>query len=754
MPRNVNDFFSLVNKESRFWLPAVLNEIAKIPSSLCRGDNCSIFLLWGEGAARRLHLAATTNTERLSELFDPHVSYSVAPEKLRLAATIWMNDRHISPDASLTGWVAAFKCALMCRDLHNSEELDRMTQEPDRPRPIWSEKSRGPQDHDETIPRPFLCVPMMNGDRAVGAIRVATTTRHPHVFDETNRDRLQEFANSLAGFLVGCGALERENLNHAFRIWGAGNVDEIGSRITEAVPALFDVECCSFFLRDHSGRFVLRTASARPSTERFRRFLTQNRENLYYRAGDGSKTALCIDRQVPVVLIRQADGAWRVDGPTEAGPAENALPQQSGGKHINGDSDDKRPEITCEFLHEHTRSILLVPVRDHLSTELPAGVLRILSTSEIQNPQAVVTDMLSFAEDLAGVIGLAWRDDQKRRARDELVTVMSRKSLKEDEKIATAARIACDAVDAAAVTIFIREVRNGRQLLKTKPEYTVLSDQYQSEYPAQETISHHQRFKRASPEYDITVRGGPGRTVWVWEHGKTLNLKSLGDEAELKRFEVRQNLDRGPCEILEAGPFLAVPISAGPNVDGVVRVEGVIRAVRRNRDAHGSFSPAHEEILATCGNMLAVLLAASKFKAAVSFCTRAPVDNTKSAFDVVKGWIELAGGVALWIEDRAEGNPMQKFADICSKADIGIVIATVDTQELVSDAVESENQHMWGMRLQNKRILLEMDGVRYRRPELNEGSVTIRYPRQPMGIYAAEGRFHAAVDELLERRKA
>lgn len=732
-----NDFFSLVNGASRFWLPAVLHEIAKIPTSLCRGDGCSIFLLWGEGAERRLHLAATTRPEKLSELFDKRVSYAVDPAALRSAADLWRSqDGLISKDASLTGWVAAFKCPLICNDLHDPRALDRM-EGPDRPRPVWSEKSRGPQDHDSTIARPFLCVPMLAGAEVIGAIRVATTTRHPHVFDHNDQARLQQFANSLAAFLIDCGALAREGLSHAFRIWGAEDIDALGSRITEAVPILFDVECCSFFLRDPSRRFVLRTAGTRHiDDDVFRRFLELNRGRLYYEKGDGSKTSVCIDRQAPIVLVRAPDSRWRIDFDGDTQP-KIPLNAKSGGQYTEGPV----PDVTCEFPHEHTRSILLVPVRDHLSTHLPAGVLRILSTKTIADPQTVITDVLSFAEDLAGVIGRTWRDDQQRRAHDALVTELSSQHLGDDQKIATAARIVCNAVDAGAVSIFVREARGAGHLLKTKPEYSVLSDQYQDD---EDFLGHHEKFRKNLPACD--VHANVGRTAWVGRHGKTLNLKKLDDAAELARFGIHSE-PGGVCEIPNAGPFLAVPITIGPKA----KVEGVIRAVRRKDSVDGSFSLAHEEILATCGNVLATLLAASRWKAVVSFCTRPPeTDRKTNALDVVKRWVELAGGVVLTNTDRVDGNPMRAFWDLCQKADIGIVIATIDDEELVSDAVEAENLLMWGIeRLRTKRIVLEMHGVQYRRQDLNDEATIVEYPRTSAGIHQAQERFHDALRRLL-----
>ena len=323
-------FFTLVNKQSRFWLPAVLNEIARIPPSLCRGDGCSIFLVHGEDETRRLHLAATTRRERFSDLFEPRISYSVNPKELTSAAELY--DRHgiRVPDASLSGWVAAFNYPLNIKDLHKEPEL-RAAGTDGRPRPVWSEKSRGPQDDNVNVPRPFLCVPMRAcadspTESVVGVIRIATTGLRSVPFEDSAQASLQEFANALADFLVECGALTSKELSYAFSIWSASDAAELADRITKAVPMLFDVECCSCFLRDPLGRFVLRKSNPRTTSETFQKFVDGNVDKLFYKAGDGSKTALCIDTQLPIVLVRE-NQRWMLESSEgrryhEAGAAE------------------------------------------------------------------------------------------------------------------------------------------------------------------------------------------------------------------------------------------------------------------------------------------------------------------------------------------------------------------------------------------------------------------------------------------------
>lgn len=719
------EFFSLASTYSRFWLPSLLHEFAKIPPTFCRGDGCSIFLVHGN--VPRLHLAATTRGEMRPRLFDESYHYSVDKARLLLAAERWLEERETTNDASLTGWVVAFDRPLLINNLHDDKELEQVGSRLRVPRPVWSYKNRGPQDHNTQVARPFLCVPMHAPKHGVvGAIRVATSSRAPESFDEDDQRKLQDFADALGCLLQESGMLDARGLEHFFRIWGAEDVAVLGEAITQAVPALFDVECCSLFLRDPFERFVLRNAASRLPGDHFQKFLAGNRGNVFYRRGDESKTSLCIESQRPVILMR--DSEWRIETPHRIFDGV-PLRLASGGGYLGS-----VPSVLCECPHDDTKSILLVPVRDVLSAHLPAGVLRIVSREKILDPSRVVTEILHFADDLAGVIGKTWQADLQRRARQDIVTQLAGRHTPYEQKLQTAAKIICTAINAGAVTIFTR--MRDSQLLVTKPEYAVLADRYRENEGIQQ---HHEAFKQHRETYE----DGLGRTGWVARNNKVLNLKNLHDRKELEEYDIR---DRpvSLCELENVGPFLAAPISKGP--DSKCEVVGVIRAVRRLQSTHGAFSVAHEEILAACGAMLATVLESARWKAVVSYCTQA-----MPTLVIVRRWIEKLGGECLALVDRSSSEPVDNFRELLNRADCGVVIMTDDDNGKPSESVHDEAVLMLAHpQVGAHRIILRTDRVDYRTRALpGAGAKEINFSRDPGGIHGVHEEFSDAVKELI-----
>ena len=147
-----------------------------------------------------------------------------------------------------------------------------------------------------------------------------------------------------------------------------------------------------------------------------------------------------------------------------------------------------------------------------------------------------------------------------------------------------------------------------------------------------------------------------------------------------------------------------------------------------------------------CANLLATLFATLRWKAVLSFSTDSEESGQATAFSVVKGWVEQHGGEVLALQNRAAEEPMSRFQELCKQADVGIVIATADSSNIVSDWVQDENRIMWcDEHLKSRRIILQMKDVKFRMSDTVEKATVITYSRAAEGIKGKHDEFHDAL---------
>ncbi len=585
-----------VYRLSYLWLPQFLNHLAKTATALCGADGCSIYLKSPQ--LKRLMLAATTRAEQRSRLFDTSTSYTLNPRQYADGRDSYEDE------VGITGWVALVGHPINLKSLANEHERadvasDLRAQYPGKniPTPRWSPKNRSFYDLREDTARPLLAVPIRFGGETVGVIRVSTVRERPQRFTTEHQHALQELADRLGAFLGRVGLPDDPKRSHVFRVWAAEGRSDLASRITEAVPILFDVDCCSLFLCDPDERFVLREAGAsrlsRSVKREFDSFRRKYKDDLYYTVGDQSKTATCLQEKAPIVLRRREDESWVIDG--LEGMESTRL------------QFDPRHEITClsgpknDYAHEfpsaETRLIMLVPVRDVLNARRIAGLLRIVSGREHGDVTEMVQQISQFASELADRIGSDWRDERLRDVTAQLEVLAAERPARE-QWLQRTAEIIGERLDAGTVTVFLF-TKDRREI---EPVCSWLSSKYNDEL----TKGHHEKFK-SRPEFR-TYRPGQGRTGWVALNGKVLNFKNVRNQDDMRRVMAElgvEDLERAfdMCELPEPGPALFVPIrgAGGP-------IHGVLRVLRRLDTTHGNFVKAHEDVLAAAGALLAGLI--------------------------------------------------------------------------------------------------------------------------------------------------
>lgn len=586
--------FTIARKVSRLWLPPLLENLAALVPAICDADGCSIFLLWNE----RLHLAATTRQNQKPRLFDRALSYAATPELLSAAATYYREHNVVNLDGGLTGWVAAFDRELNLKNLRDEQERQDIADSLKLPLPLWSDRLRGHFDWEGT--RPFLAVPMRHADKGVcGVIRAYSIRANPRPFTDAHCRKLIEFGQALAAFLVTHNLLET-GLEEYFRLWAARDGHEFGRQLTGAVPRLFNMDCCTFFARDDEDRFVLRYASAAPNLpdddrRHFDLFFAESRDRLYYDAKVDSKTSLCIKQQ-RALLLRHSDGKWEIMGESDSSSRES-LQRESNPQFLDAHPRD----VKCELDPAHSRSILLVPVRDAINPRKLSGVLRVVSAKPDSASESALAELQQFAAPLAERLGHTLRQDVERDVCQRLIDqIREFPATSSDSNWHMAARIAGKALGADAVTIFLTE----GDRLRSKPSYTFLNeDQIRMDQPldVQDAIKReHQAFTYTLlPQLSYGI--GEGCTGWAARERRVLNLRNSDDEAELRAYGIRHPFPQTFGEIQHAGPFIAAPISLGPGET----VDGVVRGVRCRSSSQGPFSVSHELILSAFATMLA-----------------------------------------------------------------------------------------------------------------------------------------------------
>jgi hypothetical protein len=664
--------FASARDISRFWLPPLLDNLASLPPTLCGGDVCSIFLTW-DG---RMHLAATTRRETKRRLFDPMVSYTVDRDDLARAARDYLEREIVNRDAGLTGWVGAFDCVLNLKDQRDDSERRAIAERENLPFPVWSDRGGG--FFDFAGPRPLLSVPMRYRNKVYGIARVHTLRADARPFSADQEKRLLDFSQQLAAFLVE-GELLTTGLEHYFRIWAAEDGAELARRITDAVPHLFGVDCCSFFQRDGEDRFVLQYAGAserlraNPEDRRhFEQFTTAGIRRLYYQADSRSKTGLCIARQAPLLLQRAEEAQqWSI---VVGAPLDDGLREfdQIGGRLINyGDS---QAETGCELMPHRSHSILLVPVRDTINPRMLAAVLRVVSTRSDLDEKSLF-ELVEFAEGLADRHGETTRRQIQNESSQKLIEQLG-KLEPESDKWGAAVRIITRALDADAATIFLR---SNEGTYKAQPSYSFLNEDLIERYqPTHLALLRkvHRDFQQLLP--GKVYKSGEGRTGWTADHTAVLNLKDLDDKEELKRWGVTcspsdTEMLHPFCEIRHPGPFIAAPISLGPRT----QVEGIVRALRWRDSPQGPFSQAHELILSTCTTLLAGLQRV--------WATRAVVISYGSKYAGIKDELcRLLKAIGIEPKHLAEtpggGEHVRLFEALMSEASAGIALVTPDIQ--------------------------------------------------------------------------
>ena len=520
-----------------------------------------------------------------------------------------------------------------------------------------------------------MIVPIRGHGRSpIGAVRLTLHSKATSQFEVQNQRDLQEFADALGCFLTENHLLS-DAFHHYFRIWGSETVTDLAREITAAVPVLLGAESCSVFLRDGADRFVLRNSSEA-------KFQSANVDRLFYRGGDGSKTAYCLETQSSAIYFREEANEWKRLG--ESGSVTVVEGAKSKGPAW---IDEVRRDPRCEVSPSQSRVLIVVPVQDLVQPDKLAGIIRVVSKEPIQGEKLDATSSLrsklgevsQFASGLASVIARAVtkqnQRDNRQRLLDELQSV--RDDILENRRASaeffcSAAKILVESFQASAVTIFLRK---GEDELYTKGEYSYLAHGL---YTQQFHQGFFQGFQSRASER--TYKFGESRTGWVAEHRKVLNLRDLNDASELSRVGITPN-PQTLCEVTQGKAFLAAPIelnSRGP-------VDGVIRAVRRSDAFPGPFSVWDAEVLETCGTVLAGILRTFVARAAISY----PSAHLRTAKHVAK-LLKPLGVECHYLEDRASFSPGKDFTELVKRSSIGIVLAIPNEHGGLGDEVSAE----------------------------------------------------------------
>lgn len=678
--------FDQAKRVSRFWLPSLLDNLASVPATQCHADGCDIFLL----ARQRLYLAGTTRRELKHRLYDERLSYTTDQEDLREAASQYETQKadptaRVRADAGLSGWCAAFDRPIRLADVRSRAERDALAKPSDAvPPPVWGSRMRGFFDYGIEEKRPFLVVPMRDKKgQAVGVVRLVTTRRNAVAFEEQQEEDLQNFADSLGHFLVEHGLLQ-DDMRHYFRIWAArGSSFQLAQRITEAVPELLDVDCCSFFQRDSEERFVLQHSGCSPSMtgptlEDFREFRDTNVDNLYYEEGSAAsnatvpKTSICIQRQSAVYLRRRGRSAeWEAFG------EDLVLSQATEGKFLKD-----KPRIHCEINAARNRHMLLAPVRAADHPRLLAGMIRVVSAKNQDNLEYKLRELVAFADDLGACLAeTSRRIRQSALGRDLMVRVHSGEVA---DLWSEGAKVIAELVDADSATIFVLE----ESQFVSKREQAFLNENQirldQGPGELERNRAAHEKF--CTELEDFSYRAGEGRTGWCAKHREVLNLADLEDLGELSRKKVRAHSETTTCELAEPGSFIAAPIFRGP--EG--KVCAIVRALRTRHSMKGAFSPTEGLTLETGATMLGALAhSAQRDTVVVSYSFVQP-----EVKDRLVELLDAAGVRAVYLpSDPDEEDPrsgISKFVELTRVASAGVVIGTPGAGAGLSQAVAGE----------------------------------------------------------------
>jgi len=109
-------------------------------------------------------------------------------------------------------------------------------------------------------------------------------------------------------------------------------------------------------------------------------------------------------------------------------------------------------------------------------------------------------------------------------------------------------------------------------------------------------------------KYSYT-EGGIGLTAWVATTGKSIRVDDINSEDELRKIGqgyINPVHEKGPCEIDDVGPFLAVPIKEEDEVIGVLRIP--------RRSGSKPFDEIDEELLNAFGDQLSLTIVVIKKK--------------------------------------------------------------------------------------------------------------------------------------------
>jgi hypothetical protein len=397
--------------------------------------------------------------------------------------------------------------------------------------------------------------------------------------------------------------------------------------------------------------------------EHFRQYREENRGNLFYEPGETSKTGLCLKRQAPLVLVRGDHREWGL----EDGGETPELRQESGGSFL---TEPDRSIAGCELEKSRSESILLIPVRDRVNPRLLVGLLRMVSTTRSVS-QETISEISHFASALSIRLSNLLMGRIQRQAGQRLVRDLAELG-SEKERWRRAARIVAEALEADAVTVFVRRQDD---LFRSTRDYSFLNlpqierDQDDDKVEAQK--QHYEEFLQLLPGQ--VYHAGIGRTGWGIQHRRILNLKNLVDPGAQARHGIRTLTDAtgAACEIEQPGPFLACPIFTGVEEDS--SVQAVIRALRWKWTPRGPFSRAHETIVQTCATILSALpsvLPPPAMEVVISYHHR-----YKDWREELCRFLEALDFRPLVLERL---DPPDKWPELLRRAEGGIAVATPD----------------------------------------------------------------------------
>lgn len=619
------NFISKLKLWESMALPDFLNICVFTATQIVKGDGCSIFLRFNQ-KDDKIILSATTRTQ-LKKLVG-YASYSTKKKYYENAASMRADmltrtcltasnrlptnvKKKMYPyltemELGLTGWVAAFNTPLRLKCLSDEKERGKYVKSINKqnnfniPLPVWSDRYRGFKDSLESE-RPFLCVPIRAKVEkkyiALGALRIATKRdaidQNFKLEDETS---LQEFADEIGQILWDNKVFNPLSLK-LFSIFASTDSDTLLKRIADTVTTvLVNKSCCSIFLKEDyedyenenkEVRYNLRMAEGGPGEKKYETYLKkfkneEERKKIFYFSGEG-KTGWVIEKSKRIAAF--------LKGPEEKMYLNNFCNESDRLKEIEEqiNSRKKSNKKPCELPLEMDKWFCAVPILSIDNASDVHGVIRVVSLEKITKEQ--VNMLESFAAQIARIFSDIEHSEALTKLFHQVLGNLGESGNIEQQVFIDAA---IKLVDADAASIFL----NSPEAPNTYVRVSTMKNFNENQYPNDDQAF--SSFSKNNAEYFTGGEKAQGKTGYVLETGKILNLANGTDENELPPgfSKIADNSNKF-CEIYNLGAILIVPIYVQNNRhSNGSQIQGVIRFVRIKNSPKGRFDK-NDEALAT-----------------------------------------------------------------------------------------------------------------------------------------------------------